>query len=178
MPHRADIIDRIMHELTRFDTIFTDYQSGDGRLWAVANVLNKPNSFVWEVWRYEDSVPVDVVGILYLTDINVGQDAVAHYVFFDGDLRSKTQLMNKMLDWIFSDHEGWPALQRVTAEIPDFAFALARFAQKYLGFSGPFKHKVAGKTVMVEGVKQDAVLWRGKPRDLLILGKLNVSARL
>jgi hypothetical protein len=162
-----------MQELSKFDTIFTDYQRGDTRLWAVANVLTKPNSMAWEVWRYENDIPVDICGILYLTDITVGQDAVAHYVFFDGKLRSKTELMQRVLDWIFTDHEDWRALQRVTVQIPDFAFALARYAQKYLGFSGPFKHKIAGKTLKVEGVKRGAVLWRGKPRDLMILGKLN-----
>jgi len=167
-----------MHELCRFDTVFTDYQKGEDRLWAVANVLNQPRSRVWEVWRYEDGDPIDVVGILLLTEIVVGTDAVAHFVFFDEDLRSKTQLMTEVLDWIFSDHNDWRALQRVTIQIPDFMFALVRYAQRYLGFSGPFTHKIAGKSARVEGVKRNAVMWRGTPRDLLILGKLNVPTRV
>ena len=162
-----------MLNLCRFDTIFTDYQKGEDRMWAVAHVLNKPNSYSWEVWRSEDGEFVDVVGILYLTNISAGQDAVAHFVFFDEDLRGKTRLMQRVLDWIFTDHEDWRALQRVTVEIPDFMFALVRYAQRYLGFSGPFTHKIAGKSARVEGVKKNAILWRGKPRDLLILGKTN-----
>ena len=175
LPARAHIIEKIMVNLCKFDTIFTDYQKGEDRMWAVAHILNKPNTMSWEVWRHEDGELVDVVGILYLTGISIGQDAVAHFVFFDKRLHSKTQLMLEMLDWVFTDHEGWRALQRVTVEIPDFMFALVRYAQRYLGFSGPFTHKIAGKSAKVEGVKRNAVLWRGKPRDLLIMGKLNES---
>jgi hypothetical protein len=174
-PRRAHIIEKIMVSLCEFDTIFTDYQKGPDRLWAVAQVLNKPNSRTWEVWRYEEGIPIDVVGILYLTDVVWGQDAVAHFVFFDKRLHSKTQLIAQMLDWVFEDHERWRALQRVTVTIPDFMFALVRYTQRYLGFSGPFTHKIAGKSARVEGVKRNAILWRGKPRDLLILGKLNAT---
>jgi len=165
-----------MVNLCKFDTVFTDFQKGDDRMWAVAHMLNRPDSYTWEVWRHEDGELVDVVGILYLTYVHVGQDAVAHFVFFDKRLHSKTQLILQMLDWVFEDHEGWTALQRVTVEIPDFMFALVRYAQRYLGFSGPFTHKIAGKSASVEGVKKNAILWRGTPRDLLILGKLNGEA--
>ena len=173
-PARSEIISHIMRSMLRFETMFTDYQKEDEtRLAAVATSLMKPDSLTWEVWRTEDGQVVDVVGILHLSDIRNGHDAVAHYVFFDGDLRGKTDLIAKVLDWTFTDHKDWPALQRLTIEIPDFAFALARHAQKKLGFGGPFKHRIGGKTVQVEGVKRGALHWRGEPRDLLILWKMN-----
>ena len=178
IPHiaRADIISYIMRAMLKFETMFSDYQKEEEtKLAAIASALTKPDSLTWEVWRAEDGQVVDVVGILHLSEIRNGHDAVAHYVFFDGDLRGKTDLIEKVLDWAFTDHDDWPALQRLTIEIPDFAFALARHAQKKLGFGGPFKHRVGGKTVNVEGVKRGALMWRGEPRDLLIMGKLNVN---
>jgi hypothetical protein len=103
---------------------------------------------------------------------------VAHYVFFDGDLRSKTKLLQRVLDWVFVDHPevGWTGLQRLTLTIPDYAYALARHAQRYLGFSGPFTYKTGGKTIKVEGVKRHAINWRGEPRDLIIMGKTNADS--
>lgn len=175
-PERAEIISSIMREMLRFETMFTDYQKNEEtRLQAIAASLTKPDSLTWEVWRYEDGEVVDVVGIFHLSEIRPGHDAVAHYVFFDGNLRGKTELIKKMLDWSFRDHEDWDALRRLTIEIPDYAFALARHAQHKLGFGGPFKHRIGGKTVKVEGVKQGALRWRGESRDLLIMGKLNVN---
>lgn len=176
-PARATIISGIMRSMLRFETMFTDYQKEDEtKMLAIASSFTSTDSLTWEVWKHEDGKVVDVVGIFHLSDIRTGHDAVAHYVFFDGDLRGKTDLTQKMLDWAFTDHEDWPALQRLTIEVPDFAFALARHAQKKLGFGGPFKHRIGGKSINVEGVKQGALIWRGEPRDLLLMGKLNDNA--
>jgi len=176
-PNRANIISHIMRSMLKFETMFTDYQKNEEtKLQAIALSLTRPDSLTWEVWRAEDGKVVDVVGILHLAKIRNGHDGVAHYVFFDGDLRGKTALISKLLDWAFTDHEDWDALQRLTIEVPDYAFALARHAQKKLGFGGPFKHRIGGKTVEVEGVIQGALIWRGEPRDLLIMGKLNDNA--
>jgi hypothetical protein len=178
-PERDHILDRILSEMVRFETMFTDYQKEDDtRKAAVAASLTKLDSFTWEVWELENQLPIDLVGILHLSQIVPGQDAVAHYVFFDGDLRSKTSLLQRVLDWVFVDHPevGWSGLQRLTLHIPAYAHALARHAQKYLGFSGPFTYKTGGKTLKVEGVKRQAILWRGEPADLLLMGKLNADS--
>lgn len=141
----------------------------------VTQNLADPKSMAWEVWRLdEDSGDlVDFVGILRLSRVNLGCDATAHYFFFDGKLRDKTALLLAWAKWGFSDHPGWPALHRVTIEIPAHAFALARHATKRLGFGGPFVYQSGDTTLPVEGVKKDAMLWRGTWHDLLIMGKMN-----
>ena len=178
-PERDHILQRVLNEMVRFETMFTDYQKQDDtRRAAIASALTKLDSVTWEVWELENQLPVDLVGILHLSDIVPGRDAVAHYVFFDGDLRSKTTLLQRVLDWVFDDHPevGWVGLQRLTLTIPDYAYALARHAQRHLGFGGQFTYRTGGKTIKVEGVKEHAIMWRGEPRSLIIMGKTHASS--
>src|SRR5690606_28834417 len=153
----------VMRKTASFDTIFSDYdQVCDdrcfecaqclGRLSRVAQVLTDPDSRVWEVWRFNDS-GWEIVGILYLTDIKPGQDATAHYVFFDGRLADKTELLEGMIQWAFEDHPdvGWHGLTRLTVEVPDFASALAKHAYRRLGFSGDFRYVSGTLEIFVEG---------------------------
>lgn len=165
-----------MDGIVAHESIFTDYVSDDDtKKLTVASFLTKPDSVVWEVWRTEHSLPVDVVGILYLTRVRWGQEAVAHYVFFDGDLRGKTSIINEIIGWCFEDHpeRNWKALNRLTVEIPDVWYALAKHAHFKLGFGGKFRHRIGNRTLEVEGIKRGAVLWRGEMRDVLILGLIN-----
>ena len=176
---RQAILIGILDKMIQFENMFTDYQKNDDtrRQAVVANFL-KPDAMTWEVWKTDDSaLPVDLVGILHLSDVRLGQDAIAHYVFFDGDLRGKTQLILDVIDWVFTDHpeSGWVKLNRLTVMVPDMAFALARHARLYLGFGGPFEHKIGHKSVNLEGVKRNAITWRGEPHDLLIMGRLNAD---
>jgi len=151
---------------------------------SVAKTLSDSGSRVWEVWR----VGGEVVGVIYFTNIVPGGDATGHYIFFDEKLRDKTEVLNEIMAWAFEDHpeEGWIALRRITIEIPDHASALVRHAHKRLGFGGPFRHvlskrtfqgKEVKSTVRVEGVKKNAVLWRGEFRDLIILGLQNPESQ-
>jgi hypothetical protein len=141
---------------------------------AIAATLTTIDSISWEVWRHKEGMPVDLVGILTLQDIVPEDDATAHYIFFDRDLSGKTTLLKHMIDWVFSDHEdvGWKALRRLTVEIPAHAHALATHAQKKLGFGGKFEYKIGGRMLKLEGVKQSARMWKGKPQELLIMGLL------
>lgn len=135
----------------------------------IISALLNPNVLVWEVWHKG----VDFAGILRMSSVTLGCDAAAHYFFFDGRLSDKTPLLLAWKDWAFSDHEGWPALKRVTVQIPTHAFALARHAQKKLGFGGPYKYTFKGKQMDVEGVRKNAVLWRGVWHDEMIMGVQN-----
>lgn len=137
---------------------------------AVAATLMRPGTMVWEVWRRTGPASVDLVGILRLSDIVVGCDAKAHYFFFDGKLRDKTQLLAAWKKWVFSEHDGWPAMHRITIDVPLHAFALARHAQRHLGFGGPYEYRCRGTRLAVEGVRQGAVLWRGQWHDILTMG--------
>ena len=170
------------------ETIFTDYERAcvpvcddvtkcsrcAHRLSVVSYMLARSDARVWEVWA-ETASGLDVVGILYLTRIVPGVDAVAHYAFFDGKVRSRTSIMEAAISWLFSPNPSWSVLplQRVSLEIPDYAFALAHHATKHLGFGGPFRWKhTNGKSIPVEGVKPNYIRWRGSARNLLLLGRL------
>jgi hypothetical protein len=181
---RAEVASKILNEAIKFETVFTDYARGCDDLCgdcdvcltrkrAVAQVLLFPDARAWEVWDTDEG---ELVGLLYLTSITPGEEATAHYCFFDRKLKSKTDLIAYMINWCFTDHDDWAALKRITVEIPDFAFALARHAFKSLGFSGDFVYERDGVEIMVEGVKRSSLLWRGQRRDLLILGRLNSGA--
>lgn len=113
----------------------------------------------WEVWS--DAEPKRLCGLLYLSDIVPGCEAMTHYVFFDGHLRDKTPLLLAMLDWAFSDHPelAWRGLHRLTVEVPTTHTALAAHAQKRLGF-------------VAEGTKREVIRQRGKWLDTLILGRI------
>jgi hypothetical protein len=186
---RASVVSTVLRGVAKYESLFTDYQRAcepvcadatqcarcASRIMRVSSILTDPKAYVWEVWKLDDE-GTDVVGIVYLTDVVVGGDATAHYVFFDQDLHSKTKLLEQMIGWCFQDHpdEGWVALRRLTITVPEFAFALARHATRKLGFGGPYKYKSQrGALVDVEGVKQKAIPWRGENADLLVLGRLN-----
>jgi hypothetical protein len=142
---------------------------------SVSQMLSRRDALIWEVWRTDGADP-QLVGIVYLTEIEIGVDALAHYIFFDRELRDKTELLRSMLEWFFTPHAevGWEPLRRVTVEIPDFAFALAKHAQRYLGFGGDFSLTLNAKTPLrVEGVKRSAFRWRGVDRNLLVMGCVN-----
>lgn len=194
-PSRYMVISEIVRRTAGMETLFTDFlpackplcedvtqcERCADRLRAVAWSLTKPDARAWEVWRHGESS--EVVGILYLTKINPGCDALAHYAFFDHDLKSKTKLIEQMIGWCFSDHDDWYALRRLTIEVPSFAAALASHATKKLGFGGGFTHKFHHRSktgghrpptvIPVEGVRRKAIRWRGEDADLLILGRLN-----
>lgn len=187
-PQRSHITSRIIREVSCFETLFTDYERAcvplcadvypcprcRSRLETVAWRLSHPSARVWEVWK--KGPDADVIGILYLTDVIPGGDAKAHYVFWDTGLKDKTELIENMIQWCFEDHENWNALRRLTVEVPDYAFALARHAANKLGFNGDFKYFIPGRGrqhIPVEGIKRNVLPWRGEMHDMLILGRLN-----
>lgn len=194
----------LMRGLAAHETIFTDYQRGcpslcmeceqcAQRLLTIARLLMHPGCRHWEVWRYKTVVPeteaeleelgndageFSLQGIIMLTNVTIGCDAVAHFTFFDG-LSNKTPLLERLMEWVFTNHpeDGWVGLNRLTIEVPDYAFALAHYAHRKLGFGGQFRHKYRRgnggvvKTLPVEGVKKNGILWRGVWRDVLLLGR-------
>ncbi len=124
----------------------------------VAGLLTHPASYVWEVWQ--DS-PVDLIGILVLSKVDLGRDATAVYTFFDGKLRDKTEVLQWWIDWAFNAL----SLQRLSIEIPSYAFAALRHAKK-LGFGGPFRFQ----EFAVEGVKAGALEYGDRQADLILMG--------
>jgi RimJ/RimL family protein N-acetyltransferase len=124
----------------------------------VAALLTHPSSYVWEVWA---EAPVDLIGILVLSKVDPGRDATAVYTFFDGKLRDKTEVLQWWINWAFQAL----ALQRLSIEIPSYAFAALRHAKK-LGFGGPF----AFQEFPVEGIKRGALEYGDRQADLILMG--------
>lgn len=210
-PERAIVTHRICRGIAAHENVFTDYQRAHQplcpdsancqeclqRMLRVHYLLLDPQTRAWEVWDMDQP---NVVGLIYLTDIIAGCDAKAHYLFFDSDLVGKTELLKQMMEWCFTEHEDWKALKRITVEVPDFAFALAKHAVLKLGFDGQFtftssyeqrqRHRNPRKqnnygskkrertiSLPVEGIKRNALRWNGRDADILILGKQNGQLR-
>lgn len=138
-----------------------------------ARILSNPASIVWEVWEEGVDLPV---GVMVLANINPGVEAHVHFAFFDGKLRSKKELMDELVAWTFAERDGWVPPKRLTTEIPDYAFALAKFAHRHMGFGGDYTFTSNGQSVNVEGVRRKAVRWRGADRDVLLMGRLRDGA--
>lgn len=188
-PSRANVISYLMDELADFDILFPDNlprceEAGEEervcgecerclarKQWVAAGMV-KPDARFWEIWSADEEMPI---GIVYLTNIKPGLDAIAHYVFFDGKLSDKTPILESLMEWFFVDHRasGWQGLERITLEIPEHYFALARHAFKKLGFGGPFQYETKGLKVPVEGVRRKAYWHSGRAWDTLLLGRLN-----
>lgn len=124
-----------------------------------AALLTHPATYAFEVWCDN---PVDLVGILALSRVDPGRDAMASYTFFDGKLRDKTEVLQWWINWAFQAL----ALQRLSIEIPSYAFAALRHAKK-LGFGGPFEFE----GFKVEGVKSGALEYKGAQADLILMGR-------
>jgi len=120
---------------------------------AVVSTLTKPDAMLWEVW---DDQELDLVGILRLSEVVLGCSAKAHYFFFDGKLRDKTELLLEWKRWVFEE----AGLHRVTIEVPAHAHALARHAERDLGFE-------------MEGTMRKAIKWHGVWHDIYIMGCVN-----
>lgn len=188
-PERADVVSKLMRGIFNSDNVFlptpgceekcgeSDCEACQLRLVNIARVLGRDDAIAFEVWNTDE---MDLRGTIYFTDVR-HSDATGHFIFFDRSLGSdKVKLMQNVIDWAFSDHDGWSAKQRLTVEIPEYAFTLARFVYKKLGFGGPFKHELGGKEIEIEGLKRYATKYQDEPSDVMILGlvnpKLNGSA--
>lgn len=148
----------IVKRCSEHEAFFSDYmKDSPAARQAVIDTLSKPDALLWEVWSLDDNGEcLDLCGILRLSELLPRCNAKAHYFFFDGDLRSKTKLLQAWKEWGFNV----AGLHRVTIEIPAHAHALATHARRKLGF-------------VDEGCMRDAIKWRGKWHDIYILGCLS-----
>ena len=87
--------------------------------------LTDPDNLIWEVWR--DS---EFVGILLVSRIVPGLDALLHFVFFDGDLLGKRTFLKNFCAFLFEELH----LERISLEVPEHVQTLVSFARRKLGF--------------------------------------------
>ena len=101
----------------------------------------------------------DFVGVLYLTEIDPGVDALAHYTFFNGRHRGRTQMTKDLLRYVFDKY----GFVRLTVHLPLYASPVAFKFVESLGF----QH---------EGRKRKATLYKGCWFDVNIFGLLREEA--
>jgi hypothetical protein len=99
--------------------------TADERRVATASFLTNPEHLVWEVWRGGD-----LCGVLTLSRITKGLDALAHLAFFDRQLIGRHKLVLTMIEWAFREL----GLRRLSVEIPEHFPPLISFCRRKLGF--------------------------------------------
>lgn len=115
----------ILDSLVALPNLFQGNTASEDRVLVAAQTLVDPGNKVWEIWR--DGT---LVGILLLTRIVRGVDALAHLAFFDKKLVGKRSLLRNMIREAFRDLQ----LQRLSVEIPANLDPLIRFVRGKLGF--------------------------------------------
>ncbi len=127
----------VRNSLDDFIRLFVTGDGGDGV---------RATGLIWEV---------DDVGILYLTEIAVGHDALAHFNFWDRRLRGRENLIRGMMKHVMEMLD----LHRVTVEVGMFAAPWLPAAVERLGF-------------VKEGRKREALRYEGEWFDCIIYSML------
>lgn len=133
--HRILFSDDVHGDFHKFCQVFLS-QDLEGNLSA--------NGLLWVV--------DDFVGILFMSEIKE-REALLHFSFFDGRLRS--DISGRMIEYIFDNYE----FDRLCANIVPFA---SKRVFKFVEDLG-FKH---------EGTKRKALIYKGEKFDLLQYGLL------
>jgi RimJ/RimL family protein N-acetyltransferase len=112
------------------------------------HALTQPKTLWFEVWRGDE----ELVGLVWLSDLEMTVDGVAHMVFFDRQPAEKKLVCRELIKWVFRQYP----LHRVTVTPPELYFATHRLL-KALGFK-------------LEGKKREAVMLGGRWTDVRIYG--------
>ena len=122
---RAVVNDRLIQGCLQLPNLFPIPLDELSRRVAVAAWLTDPNHVFYEVWLNQT-----LCGILGLTRIVPGLDALAHFAFFDRQLLGRRKLILSLMGWAFRELR----LRRLSVELPEHLDALVRFARAKLGF--------------------------------------------
>jgi RimJ/RimL family protein N-acetyltransferase len=99
-----------------------------------AQLLTNPTNRIWGVWRSGE-----LLGVVVLTRVIEGLDALLHFMFLDQNLVGKRTLLTHFLGYCFSTLK----YRRLSAEVPEDADKLLRF-YRTLGFRFEGEGKAAG----------------------------------
>lgn len=114
-------------KLRRFDTIFNGYVANNIDAFIHSFIQGdgsggvQATGIIWEV---------DDVGILYLTEISVGNDAYAHFNFWDRRFKGRENLIRGMMLHVMRDYD----LHRISSEVGMFAAHWLPQALERIGF--------------------------------------------
>lgn len=97
----------------------------------------------------------DFLGVFYLTDIVPGDDALAHYTFFDRRHTGRKELVVEMMKYVFKKYK----FNRLTAQVPNYATEQARHFIQSCGF-------------VYEGKRRKAAPYKGDMFDINLYGIL------
>ena len=122
---RAAVNERLIAGCLELPNLFPIPLDELSRKIAVAAWLTDANHLFFEVWHNRT-----IVGILGLTRVVPGLDALAHFAFFDRQLLGRRKLVLSMMGWAFRELR----LRRLSVEIPEHLEPLVRFARAKLGF--------------------------------------------
>lgn len=130
----------VLDSVAGLPNMFPVVSSVEERRLVVAQYLTNPENVCWGIWRGGA-----LCGILLLTRVTPGVDALCHIAFFDKCLWDKQTLLRNMIGVVFRSL----ALQRLSAEIPSHLEPLIRFARTKLGFR--FEGEPTAATHVVTG---------------------------
>jgi hypothetical protein len=148
-----------------------DWEQGEAhrRAMVIARLSNL-SSRTWEVYREGE-----IVGLLHADEITPRVDAHCHFIFFDHELKDKRQLCLVTMQWLFDKYD----LHALRAEIPTYAYKLAKFARNalYLKFeseSRSFSWPANAAPIDADAAKlgsrrHQATFYEGKWHDILLL---------
>ena len=127
MPKVTYLLDRLVEH----DGYWSDYQAGRREI--AAGMLTNTSNIILEIWKREDVGGVQPVGLVIFTHIVPYTDCQFHPIFFDGQLSNalgKRNILLSLLSWAFRSLQ----VERISAEIPEFAGPLIHYARRKLGF--------------------------------------------
>ena len=114
-------------KLKEFDTVFNGYVANNIDAFIQSFVKGngsddlQATGIIWEV---------DDVGILYLTNISIGNDALAHFNFWDRRYKGRENLIRGMMKHVMKEFN----LHRITSEVGLFAAPWLPLALERMGF--------------------------------------------
>lgn len=139
-------VEHLWEQMRQYKTLFSDLTRDDfGNFF---KALTRPNTLWFEVW----AVTGELVGLIWLADIEMTVDGSAHMVFFDRQPAEKQLVCQSLIKWVFKHYP----LHRVTVTTPAIYFATQRMLRR-MGFR-------------LEGTKREAVMMDGKWVDTQFYG--------
>jgi hypothetical protein len=168
-PYLLEQHSALLDEMERHPQFFQGPTTATERRATAAAVLTNAAHQPYGVWQN-----ARLVGILLLTGRVEGLDASFHFLFLDGNLVGKRQLLRRFLDLCF----GQLGFRRLTVQVPEDADKLVRFYRQ-LGFtyegeglaarngfpvasaaSPATSRSLTAKTIAKYGSRVEGVMWR------------------